>query len=427
MAKPQPSTFHTVLKGESIRSISRRCYGYDNSSAVVTANIDSLDTDIDKLSAEGLPIVYPGQTLWLPPATEAFSESLGAGIGTDEISIRLDGQVFRGWTASSISRSVSNIADGFTYTLPYDPNDLNLREKTRPFGYQKADLFIGDDLYIAGQNVNWAPGAQQGQTMKTIDARTIAGHLIECMAQARSYESSNSSLLDISTEILSPYGLKPVFLEQEGATELFTKVTKEITETDFSFLTRLAQQRGYMITSSDTGGIAFARANINTRPVARLIEGDSTSALENITAVYDGTKRFSSFMAVSESPGVSGNYATINDPGVSVYRPFVFSADDLEAGNLDNSIKWRRSKSLADSTVLKAKVSGWRNQDGDLWRENQLVIVQAPSVDIFNETDFIIRGVDLTKDETGGDVITLSLVLPQAYTLEYPSSFPWEG
>ena len=110
-----------------------------------------------------------------------------------------------------------------------------------------------------------------------------------------------------------------------------------------------------------------------------------------------------------------------------VYRPFVFSADELEAGNLEDSVRWRRSKSLADSASLRAIVTGWRNQDGNLWYENQVVIVKAPSVYIFNETEYIIRGVELTKDEQGGDVITLSLVLPQAYTLDFPDVLPWEG
>jgi len=53
--------------------------------------------------------------------------------------------------------------------------------------------------------------------------------------------------------------------------------------------------------------------------------------------------------------------------------------------------------------------------------------VKIPSVDIFTETAYIISGVNLTKDENGGNKAVLTMVLPQAYTLEFPSSFPWEG
>ncbi|KKK66540.1 hypothetical protein LCGC14_2963100, partial [marine sediment metagenome] len=47
--------------------------------------------------------------------------------------------------------------------------------------------------------------------------------------------------------------------------------------------------------------------------------------------------------------------------------------------------------------------------------------------DIFSETGYIISGVSLTKDENSGNVSSLELILPQAYSLEFPSSFPWEG
>ena len=104
-----------------------------------------------------------------------------------------------------------------------------------------------------------------------------------------------------------------------------------------------------------------------------------------------------------------------------------FSADDLEAGNLETALQWRRSKSLADAAILNITVTGWRNENGQLWRENMKGSVLAPSVDIFNESDYIIKSVKLEKAENGGNIAVLGLVLPQAYSLEFPTSFPWEG
>lgn len=420
MAKPNPGEYYTVVSGDRIRAIARRAYGYDNSSKIIDANSDRLNGR--STSLEGLPTIFRGDRLWLPPSATSETDTIVADFD-DEIAIRLGGKVFKGWTASRISRNIDTIADGFSFELPYDPDNSELRNLTRPYSYTKADLFIGGELFIAGQCVKWAPGAQRDSTKKTIDVRTIAGHTIECMASKKALEYNNQSLADISTDMLSAYGLTPLFFD--GDSDDFTKVTKEITETDFSFLTKLAQQKGFMITSSDDGGMAFLRAAVNGKPIARLVEGESY--MENITAVYDGTRRFSSFMAVSESPGVSGNSYTLDDPSIPIYRPFAFSADDLEGGNLETAVQWKRSRSLADSTTLKAIITGWRNPDGQLWRENMVVSVLAPSVDIHTETNYIVKGIDLTKDEQAGDVITLSLILPQAYTLDFPDSFPWEG
>lgn len=422
MPKPVPGSHYTVIEGDRIRDISRRAYGFDDSDRITDSNSALLKGRV--ISLEGLPTIFPGDKLWLPDILKQFSETIPFNVD-DEISIRIDGKIFRGWTASNIKRNINTIADGFTFNFPYNPHDLDLREATRPYSYKTCDIFIGGELFIAGQTVKWNPALRPNATVKTIDARTKTGHTIECMAQKTALEFNNQTLAEISTAIMAPYGddLKPLFFD--GDSDQFPKVRKEITDTDFSFLSGIAAQKGFMITSSDSGQMAFIRANIDGKPIARFIEGET--AMENISAIYDGTKRHSSYQAVTESPGTAGPSSVLNDESIPIYRPFVFSADDLEAGNLDIALAWRRSKSLADSTGLRITATGWRNQNGMLWRENSKITVLAPSVDIFTETEYIISGAALTKSENGGNTSGLEMVLPQAYSLEFPSSFPWEG
>ena len=420
--KPTPGQIYTVVSGDRIRDIARRAYGWDRSGDIVDANSALLAGK--PISLEGLPTIYRGNRLQLPDTLKQFSETIPATVD-DEISIRINGVVFQGWTASNISRNINTIADGFTYSLPYDSSDLDLRDKTRPFNYYPADLFIGGELYIAGQNIKWHTGFRTNETVKTIDARTKAGHTIECMAQKTALEFTGQTLSQIATAIMAPYGdnLKPLFFD--GDSDQFVKVRKEITDTDFDFLRGLAAQKGFMITSSDTGQMAFIRANIDGKPVTRFIEGET--AMEFVSATYDGTKRHSSYQAVTESAGTPGPSSTITDDSIPIYRPFVFSADDLEAGNLETALQWRRSNALAESAKLKITATGLRNQSNMLWRENMKITVLIPSVDIFTETEYIISGVNPEKDENGGNIAVLDMVLPQAYSLKFPDSFPWEG
>lgn len=422
MPNPVPGQYYIAGRTDSIRGISWKAYGYDRSDLIVDANNDLLSTRGKSL--EGLPIIYTGDRLWIPESDLQFSDRLAADTD-DEIAIRIDGEVFKGWKALNIARNINTIADGFTFEFPYNPYDQKLRELTRPFAYKSADLFIGGELYIAGQQIKWSPAVRENERLKTVDVRTRAGHTIECMAQKRALQFDNQKLSEIATAILQPYGdkMRPVFLS--GDSDRFTKVRKEITDTDFAFLSGIAQQKGFLMTSSDDGSIAFLRANIDGKPVFRFIEGES--GIENITATYDGQQRFSSYQAVTEVAGRSGPIAILNDESIPAYRPFVFSADDLESGNLDTALQWRRSKALADACRLSLVVTGWRNQYGQLWRENMKGTVLYPSADIFKETDYIISGVDLTKDQNGGNVSRLELVMTQAYSLEFPDSFPWEG
>ena len=419
---PKPGTFYQVKAGDRIRAIARKTYGQDSSAKIVDANNTILTGR--PISLEGLPTIYPNDSLWLPETNKQFSDRITA-INDDEITIRLDGKLFKGWTAANISRNINTIADAFTFELPYDYTNKELRELTKPYSYKKCDLFIGGELYIAGQTIKWTTANRKDQVIKTIDVRTKAGHTIECMAQKKASEYLNQTLSQIAVDIMGSYGddLKPLFFN--GDSDQFTKVRKEVTDTDFDFLSGLASQKGFMITSSDDGRFAFIRASTTGLPVFKFVEGDSF--IEHISVSADGTKRFSSMQAVTETAGTSGTNSSLSDSSIETYRPFVFSADDLEVGNLETALQWRRSKALADSYSVDVTVTGWRNNFGQLWRENMKGTLKAPSVDIFTESDYIISGVTLTKSESGGNVAILKLVIPQAYSLEFPSSFPWEG
>lgn len=422
MSKPKAGAFYVVVAGDQIRSIARKSYGYDRSSDIIDSNIDLLKDRA--VSLEGLPTIYKGDRLWLPEVKKQFSEKVPASTD-DEIAIRIDGKVFKGWTSNNIERNINTIADAFAFTLPYDSTDLDLREKTKPFSYKPCDLFIGGELYIAAQSIKWATAIRANETIKTIDARTKAGHTIECMAQKTALEFNNQTLAQIATEIMKSYGddLKPIFLD--GDSDIFPKVRKEITDTDFSFLSGLATQKGFMITSSDTGQMAFIRAAVDSKPLFRFVEG--ITAVEHIGATFDGMKRFSTYQAITESAGSSGPSSSIQDESIPVYRPLAYSADDLESGNLDTSLQWRRAKSLADSTSISTTVTGWRNENGQLWRENMKGTVLWSSIDILTESEYIISSAKFGKSENGGNVASLSMVLPQSYTLDFPKSFPWDG
>lgn len=421
MAKPTAGSNYTVVSGDQIKKIARQAYGYDNSTKIVGANTELLKGRDDSL--EGLPYIYKGDVLWLPESATSLTETVDASTD-DEIAIKLDGKVFRGWTASNISRNINTVADAFAFTLPYDYTDATLREKTKPYAYKSADLYIGGELYIAGQQVKWSTALSIDSTVKTIDVRTKAGHTVECMAQKQALEYNGSTLSEIAIDIMEPYGddLEPIF--EDGDSDSFTKVRKEMVETDFEFLSGLAAQKGFMITSSDTGQMSFIRAATSGKPVFKFVEGES--AIEHLSSSYDGTGVFSSITAITEVAGTSGTSSNLTNELVNAYRPFVFSADDLESGNLETALKWKRSKALADSAGLSMTVTGWRNMYDQLWRENMIGTVYAPSVDILEETSYIVSGVNLVKDENGGNVTKLTLVLPQAYTLDYPDSFPWE-
>ena len=103
----------------------------------------------------------------------------------------------------------------------------------------------------------------------------------------------------------------------------------------------------------------------------------------------------------------------------------MFRSDAKDAASLLKAAKWRQTRALVAIEVT-AKVDGWRDMNGDLWRENRKINLKAPNVYLFNDYEYLIKNVVLDKNESGGETATLTLVMPESFTGEFPISLPWE-
>jgi prophage tail gpP-like protein len=150
-----------------------------------------------------------------------------------------------------------------------------------------------------------------------------------------------------------------------------------------------------------------------------------------VSGSYDGSKRFSKWQAYSEDhtdDTKSGITKTMEDKTVPVNRGFVFKATEAEDKNITTAVQWRMSKSIAEAISIPVSVAGWRNAEGELWKENTMITLFAPGAFVITESKMITESVELTKDEGGGDVTNLQLVIPESYTTTMPKSpFPWSG
>ena len=118
----------------------------------------------------------------------------------------------------------------------------------------------------------------------------------------------------------------------------------------------------------------------------------------------------------------------LEDKTVPVPRGFAFKATESGDKNITAAVQWRMAKSIADAISIPVVVSGWRNSEGELWKENAVVTLFAPGAFVVNESRMITESVELTKDEGGGDVANLQLVIPESYTTTMPKEpFPWSG
>ena len=416
------------------------------------------------VSAEGFPTIYADETLTIPNPQEAElliqsdPNSVDSANNT-EITVLIDGKTYRVWETAEITRSFDVIADTFALTGPWDPTNPDDRETFKPFSYKPFSLYIGGERVMQGTVLNNNPESAANQNSIAISGYTIAGILADVMLPPTLYpfETDGLNLLQIAQKMSSPYGVTVISQDDtgerfgsftinrvievipQGETGFLAGTRSETVFIDgekvdigpvekiYTFLIKLARQRGLVI-SSDTLGRLLLQTPTN-EPAQDTIRAGQDPFIKS-SAEYKGQQRYSTITALgTEVINGVGQSGDVIDPAIQktgVTRPLVIKAQETNKGNLKEAAIAQYGRQLASSIDNILTVRGWRRpSDNTLWRDNTKLIYINPGDMIYTETEFLIRQAKYVKGpET--EVTELTLVFPEAYNGQIRSSFPWD-
>lgn len=358
-----------------------------------------------------------------------YSQGL-AGKDKDDFNIVIDGQEIVVEAGRAI-RTMDTVADGWTASIRWDPNDSDLSAILKPFGYPPAECYLGGLLVIKGDMPTTKNILSATKKIKNLNGFSSTYNIIDSNVKPP-YEQKKITLEERAKTLIErsdpPFGFKVIFdSEVLSDDEPFDKVTSKHGDKIFAHLASLATQRGILITSTATGDLLFTKANTKGKPVGTISE-DFPPGL-NFEMEFDGRKRFHKYKVFAKSPGRNKRQksklktASAIDLIVPEYRFMTFEADDTSMGNAQKAADWKRSKTIADVLTIPFPVSGWYAPNGELWKENTLVTVKSPSLHVPDGFNFLIRSVEF-EFQQGGIRSILNLVPPQAFTGE-PITEPW--
>lgn len=325
----------------------------------------------------------------------------------------------------TLQRSVDSIGANFSFTTPFYPNVKIYRDLFRPFAYPVVTIKINNVLVFTG--VLEAISPQLGSSFNTVvlQGRSKASVLVDCTFEKSDFpvQFSQAKLDEISNSVAKKYGISSVFADEIGP--LFEEAGPQSpTETVFVFLQNLARQRKLLISEDVNGNLLYRKANVTGKPVAVLKEGDRGVVVS--AATYDGQQRFSSFDTFGQEPGKTDNFSRTLDPALTgVIRPKALQANDTNNGNIEDVSKWAATAAVANSIRIPLGLVGWQTPDGDLWEENQIINLTAPSLMIYKPFPFLVTSV--TLNETDKDhTASVDLTIPGAYSGTLPKGYPWD-
>ncbi len=341
----------------------------------------------------------------------------------DQTTIIIDGIRLEQFSNENILLTVDNVGNGFSFTAPFFPGTQEYRDLFRPFGYQDAQIYIGENLVLNGTVEKIAPSLTDTSNSVNVQGRSKTGILVDCTFENGDIMQFEKATLDeIAASVVNKFGLEVSF--PDGAGAIFENAgPNSPTETVFNFLQNLARQRSLLMSQSPEGKLLFRRAKTSGAPVAELIEGHQGILVS--TASFDSTKRFSKYDVFGQEPGKNDNAASITDGSIVTLRPRSIQGNDTNQGNIEDVATWTITSDIAGSINSPIGYEGWLRPDGLLWAENELVLVQAPSIMIYKPYVMLIKSVNFNSDENSKSV-ELGLTIPGAYSGIVPEVFPWD-
>ena len=411
---------YTVKDGDTVQDLSTRFYGVPSDyPKIVNAN-PSISKNNLQISA--------GQILIIPRKIPLNLQRNETDDLTNTVVIDIDGKIFEDFWGFKLKLSIEKAADVFSFQLPWNPENENLKNTFLPFQYKDIEIRIGGVLQFTGTIVNIVPEVTTERRTLKVSGYSTCGILNDCNLPTSAYplEFQNATFFDICKALTTPFEIEVT--DAVGDNFQFEEVDIKPTDKVYGFLAKLAKKRGLLITSDIEGNLIIQKS---TEETADFTFKEGEPDILAIGAKYDGQSGFTTFTGLVDAEDtldpIGDDSHEIKDEfmsQVSSARPFVFEIDEIDEGNLIGATEAMLRRSWAKRISYSLTLKGWRDPDDNLWRDNKRINVEYPGVMIYNVTEFLITDIELIKDESK-NVTKMTLVLPQSYSDEELEGLPW--
>lgn len=406
---------YTVIANDTFEIIARKLYGLDTESGLISRANPGV---FEPLTA-GISLVIPDL-----PDSPLTIVSQGPSVSKNEVALSIDGERFRFWQSMTLTRAIDTM-DTLEFTAPFEVDNEAFKNIFVPFKFKDVSVSVGGIALFKGVMLVPIPRLEANRKSVTVSGYSLPGVLNDCNIPASAFplEFNGQGLKDIAKTIAGHLGLSIEFEEQQGP--VFERVAADPTKKALEFLSELARQRNFIISSTPQGKLLFQRSVEVGQPVARLAQG--SPPLTAIAAQFKPQEFYSHITGLQPATaGIDGSqYTVVNTKLKGVIRPFTFKADDTTGADVKAAVEAKAGRMFANAVSYSASITSWRDPQGKLWRPNTTITLIAPGAMIYSEYEFVIRSIRFSKDEDSESVV-LNLVLPGSFSGKIPEVLPWE-
>ena len=330
-----------------------------------------------------------------------------------DITLLINNRLYGGWISASVDLSLDNLAGTFNLVITN-----KWAGQQNPVVIQQGDactLYIDNEIIITGYVDIVNIGFNANNMTIQLIGRDKTCDLIDCSAINGTGQYTNLKLEQIVTRLCEPFGIKVTADVDTG--NPFETFNVEQGGAVYETIAKAINARQCIAISDGQGGVLITRAGNSLSP-SGLIEGSNIKIGQ---ASYDGTERFNQYLVKGQQQGsdtldvesIAGNLAIATDSGVVRYRPLVIVADG-QASKQDcvSRANWELNRRIGRSRRFDITVVGWQQENGDIWRLNQLVFVRSETLGVYDQ--LLICGINFSMDENG-QITVLTVTSQDAY------------
>lgn len=340
-----------------------------------------------------------------------------------DVTLRINGKDFAGWTRVNISAGIDRIARSFDVDITRQwPQSNNIADLGLPVVEgDLVEVLIGNEKVVTGFVDSTPLRYDAGSVSAGISGRSKTEDLIDCSAPTQPGQFTSRSLSQIVSTLAQPFGVKVV--SATPGSSVLTSFQIDYGETISEALNRLLGLEQVLAFDNADGDLILDTVG-NEKATTALVLGQNIISADS---QRDFSQRFSEYTISGQRAGTDDDYgettnskmtSTAKDAAVKRYRPLIIK----QCGNATlATCKARAQYELAhregQTVETTYTVLGWRQGDGTLWQPNQRVIVWDPVMG-FNNSELVIAEVTWTLDDRG--FTTRLRVAPKAAYMPEP-------
>lgn len=315
-----------------------------------------------------------------------------------------------------------SVASAFSFDFYFNPDNIELKELACIGHYHIVQVKHNGKLLLTGYMLSETFNGQNKSEMVSIGGYSKSGAIEDCQIPTSLYplQSDGLSIKQIAQRLISKFDFK-MSVDSSVASlmnQAFETTTAKESQSIKDYLTSLCAQKNIVMTNTPEGNLLFTRAKTKQKPVVYFQNGQP--GFTKMSLAFNGQAMHSEITVIKDADEDGGNagQSTIYNPYVPyVYRPKVVvqnSGTDVDTDKAARNI-------LADelsNMVLTIETDRWEI-NGDIWKPNLVVSVLNPDIYLFKKTEWFVRRVVLSGDNTR-QIATLHCVLPECYNNETP-------